>query len=216
MWPLATAYRTLRYAAILAALVCAAAQTIEHEAEREHWQQISEIFKAMDVHSGSVVADVGAGDGFLSVRLAPLVGETGRVYAEDISKDRLERLRKRLADAHLDNVVTVDGSGDDPHLPTGQLDAVVIVNAYHEMSKYAEMLRHIHESLKPGGRVVIAEPSPLAGEDTRELQVAKHHIAASFVAGELKHAGFEVIELREKFAHIPDGPIYYSIVVGRI
>src|SRR5579885_699412 len=114
--------RGLRHAATLFALACASAQTVDHEPEREQWQKIGEIFQAMKVHDGSMVADVGAGDGFLTVRLSPLVGEKGRVYAEDIAKSRLERLGKRVADAHLQNVVMVGGAVDDPGLPAGQLD----------------------------------------------------------------------------------------------
>src|SRR5258708_31711923 len=87
--------------------VAASAQTIEHEKDREHWERVAEMFKAMQVHAGSVVADVGAGDGFLTVRLSPAVGDVGSVYAGDIDEKRLERLRRRLGDAHLNNVVIV-------------------------------------------------------------------------------------------------------------
>jgi ubiquinone/menaquinone biosynthesis C-methylase UbiE len=197
-------------------LILALAQTIEHEPERERWQQIDEIFLAMAVLPGSRVADLGAGDGFLTVRLSPLVGEKGRVYAEDVDNKRLEGLRKRAANAKLNNIEIVNGSDDDPHLPLAQLDSVVILNAYHEIPKYEEMLRHIRNALKPGGRLVIAEPSPWPGEESREQQTAKHHISSAFVAEELKQAGFTIIETREKFAHIPDGPVYYSLVVGRL
>ncbi len=191
------------------------AQDIAHEPEREVWQRIGDIFQAMDVHAGSRVADIGAGDGFLTVRLSPIVGESGRVYAEDIAEKRLDALRKRVAENHLNNVDFIFGSAGDPHLPADRLDAVVILNAYHEIQPYEEMLRHIHDALKPGGRVVISEPSPLAGEETRDQQTAKHRIASSFVADELKHAGFSILETHEKSAHIPDGPIYYSLVVAR-
>jgi precorrin-6B methylase 2 len=195
--------------------VVLAAQTIEHEPEREHWQRIDIIFEAMSIHPGSLVADVGAGDGFLTVRLSPLVGENGRVYAEDIAAKRLEGLRKRVADAHLNNITIVNGSADDPRLPAGQLDAVVILNAYHEVANYDEMLRHVRDALKPGGRLVIAEPSPSEGEETRAQQMAKHRIASAFVVEDLKRGGFTVIDTREKFAQTPEGPVYYSLVVAR-
>ena len=197
------------------ALVAAPAQTIEHEPEREHWQRIDEIFKAMAIGPGSVVADVGAGDGFLTVRLAPLVGETGRVYAVDIAEDRLDRLRKRVSDAHLENIAIVLGKADDPHLPPAQLDAVVILNSYHEMPRNDDMLRHIRDSLKPGGRLIIAEPSPKPGEQTREQQIAKHHISSTFVAEEMARAGFTIVEKRDGYAQLPGGAGAYSLVVGR-
>jgi ubiquinone/menaquinone biosynthesis C-methylase UbiE len=195
-------------------LAFATAQTIEHETEREHWQHVGEIFKAMAIGPGSIVADIGAGDGFLTVRLSSLAGEKGRVYAEDIAEGRLERLRKRVTDAHLENVVIVNGSTDDPHLPAAILDSVVILNSYHEMPKHDEMLRHIREALKAGGRLVIAEPSPSPAEVSRAEQITKHHISSAFVAEEMTHAGFTIMETREKFAHVPDGG-YYSLVLGR-
>jgi len=191
------------------------AQDIAHEPEREHWQRIDIIFEAMGIHAGSVVADIGAGDGFLTLRLSPLVGEGGRIYAEEISEQRLASLRKRVADAHLNNITIVKGSADDPHLPAARLDAVVILNAFHEVVNYNEMLKHIREALKPGGRLVIAEPSPSGGEETRSAQMAQHRIASAFVAEDMKRAGFTVMETREKFAQTPEGPVYYSIVVAR-
>ena len=194
--------------------VAAGAQTIEHEKEREHWQRVEEMFKAMQVHAGSVVADVGAGDGFLTVRLSPLVGGDGRVYAGDIDEKRLERLRRRVGDAHLANVVIVKGDADDPHLPAAQVDAVVILNSYHEMPKCDDMLQHIRDCLKPGGRLVIAEPSPKPGEETRDAQIAKHHIASAFVAEEMTRAGFSVVDRRDDFAQLPGGGGSYSLVVG--
>ena len=201
-------------AALFIALAISA-QDIAHESEREQWQHIDDIFAAMNVRPASVVADIGAGDGFLTVRLSALVGDAGHVYAEDIAEKRLAGLRKRVNDAHLSNVETILGSAADPKLPTGQLDAAVILNSYHEIEPYQEMLRHVYEALKPGGRLVISEPSPLAGEQTRPQQTAKHRIASAFVRAELSSAGFTVIESREKSAHIPDGPIYYSLVVAQ-
>lgn len=190
------------------------AQDIAHESEREQWQHIDDIFAAMKVHRASVVADVGAGDGFLTVRLSALVGDAGHVYAEDIADKRLAGLQKRVDDAHLSNVSTILGETGNPKLPAGQLDAVVILNAYHEIEPYLEMLRHIHDALKPGGRLVISEPSQSPGEETRAQQTAKHHIASRFVRDELTAGGFTVVESREKSARIPDGPIYYSLVVA--
>jgi ubiquinone/menaquinone biosynthesis C-methylase UbiE len=213
-----SAFRALAAALVLSFAISSSvinAQDIAHEPEREHWQRIEAIFDAMGIHPGSIVADIGAGDGFLTVRLSPLVGERGRVYAEDIADKRLDGLRKRVADAQLNNIVITNGAADDPKLPVAQLDAAVFLNAYHEVANYTEMLKHVRDSLKPGGRLVIAEPSPSEGEETRAQQTAKHRISAAFVADELTGAGFTILDTREKFAHIPDGPVYYSLVVAR-
>jgi predicted methyltransferase len=182
--------------------------------ERESWQHPDEIFKAMAVAPGKVVADIGAGDGFLTVRLSPLAGPEGRVYAVDVAPDRLERLRGRVAAAHLDNVVIVNGGDDDPHLPEAQLDAAVILNAYHEMSRHEDMLRSIRAALKPGGRLVIAEPSPSSGDGDRVRQTARHRISPALVVQEMTQAGFLLLETKESFARTPEG-VAYSLVVGR-
>ena len=99
-------------------------------------------------------------------------------------------------------------------VPAGQLDAVIILNSYHEMPRYEEILLHIRESLKPGGRLVIAEPGPPPAEQTRAAQIARHHIGAQFVADEVSQAGFAILEHRERFAQIPDAN-WYSLVVGQ-
>jgi precorrin-6B methylase 2 len=90
---------------------------------------VSELFAAAHVSAGARVADVGAGDGFLTVRLASAVGPSGKVYAVDIDEKVLDGLRHRLADARIANVDVVVGGDDDPHLPADALDAAFIVNA---------------------------------------------------------------------------------------
>lgn len=102
------------------------------EQMRDTWQRVQDLFAAAGVHAGANIADVGSGDGFLTVRLAPAVGSTGKVYAVDIDPTVAEHLRQRLAAAGITNVEVVMGTEDDPHLPVGTLDGVVIVNAYHE------------------------------------------------------------------------------------
>lgn len=93
------------------------AQTTDPDAARERWQRVPDIFAAMGVHEGAIVADVGAGNGFLTVRLAPAVGATGKVYAIDIVPETIERLRERLAKSNIRNVEVLVGS----RIPTALL-----------------------------------------------------------------------------------------------
>jgi SAM-dependent methyltransferase len=132
----------------------------------------------------------------------------------DIADSKLQRLKQRVAEAHLSNIEIIKGDEGNPRLPAGQLDAVIVLNAYHEMPGFEEILLHIRESLKSGGRLLIAEPGPLPAEQTRAEQIARHRIAAKFVAQEMVDAGFLILEQREKFAQIP-GANWYSLVVGQ-
>src|SRR5215471_2361343 len=112
----------------------------QQETTRETWQRVPEIFGAMAVAPGAIVADVGAGDGFLTARLARAVGPTGRVFTVDVDDRAVTRLRARVAEDGLTNVTVVKGDANDPHLDAASLDAVVIVNAYHEMDDHQTML----------------------------------------------------------------------------
>jgi ubiquinone/menaquinone biosynthesis C-methylase UbiE len=205
-------WRLLR--AGLLTVLAVSAQSVASEPSRERWQRVDEIFKAAGIGGGSIVADVGAGDGFLTLRLAPIVGQTGHVFAVDIADVKLQRLKQRAEEAHFGNVEIVKCDEGDPRLPLGQLDAVIILNSYHEMPRFKEVLLHIRESLKPGGRLLIVEPGPLLAEQTRADQIARHHISSKFVADEMAQAGFAILEQRDRFAQIPEAN-WYSLVVGQ-
>jgi precorrin-6B methylase 2 len=172
----------------------------QQETTRETWQRVPEIFGAMAVAPGAVVADVGAGDGFLTARLARAVGPMGRVFAVDVDDRAVTRLRARVAEDGLTNVTVVKGDANDPHLDAASLDAAVIVNAYHEMVDHQAMLQGLRAALKPGGRLVIVEPtSGKRARDTRDQQTKVHEIAAAFVEQEARDAGFAIRALQDPF-----------------
>jgi ubiquinone/menaquinone biosynthesis C-methylase UbiE len=172
----------------------------QQETTREAWQRVPEIFGAMAVAPGAVVADVGAGDGFLTARLARAVGPTGRVFAVDVDDRATVRLRARVAEEGLTNVTVVNGDANDPRLGAASLDAAVIVNAYHEMVNHQAMLQGLRAALKPGGRLVIVEPtSDKRSRDTRDQQTKVHEIAAAFVEQEARDAGFAIRTLQDPF-----------------
>lgn len=106
---------------------------------------------------GMTVADLGAGSGYFTVRLASRVGPKGRVYANDIQPEMLKMLGARLATERIANVTLVQGQVDDPKLPASSLDLVLMVDVYHEFSEPQKMLRGIRMALKPGGRLVLLE-----------------------------------------------------------
>ena len=121
--------------------------------DRDAWQMPDAVMDALRIADGSHVADIGAGGGWFTVRLARRVGPNGLVYAEDVQRQMLEAIRRRVAREGLRNVRTVRGAAADPRLPPTKLEAVLIVDAYHEIGDPVALLRDIAAALKPGGRV---------------------------------------------------------------
>jgi ubiquinone/menaquinone biosynthesis C-methylase UbiE len=125
--------------------------------EREMEEAPEKALDALDITKGSTVADVGAGSGYFTVRLAVRVGEAGRVFATDLQPEMLDLLRTRLSDRHLTNVTLIQGAADDPKLPPSSVDLALLVDVYHEFSAPQRMLQRLRETLKPDGRLVLLE-----------------------------------------------------------
>ncbi len=125
--------------------------------EREAEEEPDLALDALQIRKGDVVADVGAGVGYFSWRLAERVGPEGRVYAVDIQPGMLRLLEQNMAQRKLNNVQGVLGAVDDPRLPAGKLDLILMVDVYHEFSEPQKMLRRMREALKPSGRLVLLE-----------------------------------------------------------
>lgn len=123
--------------------------------DRDAWQRPDQVMDALQIGEGSVVADLGAGGGWFTVRLARRVGPNGRVYAEDIQPEMIGAIQRRVQREGLRNVTTVMGTAVDPRIPEGAVDAVLIVDAYHEMEQPVILLRNLARSLKPNGVVGI-------------------------------------------------------------
>jgi ubiquinone/menaquinone biosynthesis C-methylase UbiE len=170
--------------------------------------RMGDIVRQLGIHQGSRVADVGCGAGEFSVILSHIVGTSGKVFCEDIvdQKDWGLRLAKsNLKKQHVKNAVVIHGDDDNPKLPQGSLDAVLIENAYHEMPQYQSMLRQIHESLKPGGRLVILDNTPLrTAKRPREKQTDNHVLSSDLAAAELQAAGFHIVDREDAFIDNPD------------
>ncbi len=125
--------------------------------EREREEEPAKALDLMEIQPGMTVADVGAGTGYMSLRIAKRVGPSGKVYANDIQPEMLDKLDENARRANLDNIETVLGSEADPRLPAGKMDLVLMVDVYHELSRPQEMLQAIRRSLKPNGRLVLVE-----------------------------------------------------------
>jgi ubiquinone/menaquinone biosynthesis C-methylase UbiE len=125
--------------------------------ERDDEEEPNVAMTVLNVATGSTVADIGAGSGFITERLAARVGPAGRVYANDVQPQMLEMLATRLAKKKITNVTLVQGEIDDPKLPPAAMDLEIMVDVYHEFSRPQAMLRKLREALKPGGRMVLLE-----------------------------------------------------------
>src|SRR5687767_11626808 len=156
--------------------------------ERELEEDPDLALRLLRVQRGSTVADLGAGSGYFTIRLAKAVGSTGKVYASDIQPGMLELLQKNVARAKVTNVVPVLGSPDDPKLPAEAIDLVLMVDVYHEFGQPQRMLQRIRESLKPGGRLALLE---YRAEDPNVPIRPEHKMTKAQVKLEVEHEGFK-------------------------
>jgi ubiquinone/menaquinone biosynthesis C-methylase UbiE len=124
---------------------------------RENEERPSTVIDALGLRSGEVVADLGAGSGYFTFRIAPTVGNVGKVLAIEIQDEMLETIRGRSRALNVTNVQAVKGSETNPNLPVNGVDLVLMVDVYHELAYPFEIMTKVREALKPGGRVVFVE-----------------------------------------------------------
>jgi ubiquinone/menaquinone biosynthesis C-methylase UbiE len=169
-------------------------------AERDKWQKADELIRQLTIKPGSNVADVGSHEGYMSFKLSAVVGNDGKVYAVDVDQSKLDKLKAHLTKRNITNVELIKGDYDNPKLPLNSLDAVIILDTYHEMDDHDKILQHIKASLKPGGRLLLCEP--IADERRkalREDQERKHELGMSFAREDLQKAGFTIIRQQDPF-----------------
>jgi cyclopropane fatty-acyl-phospholipid synthase-like methyltransferase len=149
--------------------------------DRDKRLQIDRVMDLLGITKGSTVADIGAGSGWFTVRAAARVGSTGKVLAEEINPEAVSYIRNRTATAKITNVEVTLGSPDDPRLPAGAVDAVLMLKVYHEIAHPSSFLGHLRPALKPHAKVGIID---------RNGNGADHGVQASVVIREMKQAGF--------------------------
>lgn len=125
--------------------------------DRDLWQRPDQIMDAMGIADASVVADIGAGSGWFTIRLARRVGPQGLVYSEDVQPEMIKAITRRVQKEGLTNVRAVRGQNNDPRLPAGSLDAILVVDAYHEIEDRVTMLSNLARALKPQGRIGVVD-----------------------------------------------------------
>jgi SAM-dependent methyltransferase len=190
----------------LVCLLLAGPLSAQDEATRERWQRVPDVFAALGLQSGARIADVGAGGGFFTTRLATAVGTEGRVFAVDVDGAVIARLRERAARERWTNVEIIHSTPTDPKLPAATLDAALIVNAYHEFTHPEAMLRGLTRALKPGGRLVIIDQVPAERRlrEQRGVHEGAHELGSWFAAHDLLLAGFRIVRLEDPFIRAED------------
>ncbi len=163
--------------------------------ERESEEAPDQAIHLLGLRPGMTVADVGAGTGYMSLRMARRVGPTGKVYANDLQPEMLEKLRANSQREKLTNVETVQGTASDPNLPKNAIDLVLLVDVYHEFSEPQAMLDHIREALKPDGRLVLLE---YRKEDPRVPIRPEHKMSVAEVRTEVEAEGYKLDQVIEK------------------
>ncbi len=165
------------------------------EDARDRVGEAEQVMTLAGVRPGMSVADVGAGEGYYTVRLAPAVGPAGRVLAEDIMADARDALSDRVQRDHLDNVAVKLGAPDNPMLPRGSFDRIFLVHMYHEVQSPYAFLWHLRDGLKPDGLVVVVDADRPTG---------RHGIPPGLLRCELGAIGLAPV----KFARLEDSDAY--------
>ena len=163
--------------------------------DRDSEQRPDEVLRAMRLRDGDVVADLGAGTGYFTRRLAKAVAPSGRVYAVDIQPEMIGLLKRDVEKAGLTNVVPVLGTGDDPNLPREALDWILLVDVYHEFQQPKAMLVRMREALKPTGKVALVEYR-LEGLTALHIR-EEHRMSPKQVLAEWEPAGFRLVKRHE-------------------
>lgn len=163
--------------------------------EREIEEEPDKALDALGPLTGLTVADVGAGSGYFTVRLASRVGPKGRVFANDLQPEMLKMLAARLAREKVHNVTLVQGTTADPKLPSASIDLVLMVDVYHELSEPQKMLGAIRTALRPGGRLVLLE---YRKEDPAVPIRFEHKMSIAEAKLELESEGFSLGKIDDR------------------
>jgi ubiquinone/menaquinone biosynthesis C-methylase UbiE len=178
----------------------------QEDPARVAWQKPAAVVRALGLRRGQVVADVGAGPGYFTKRLARAVGPAGHVYAVDPEPAILDVLRDRLAEAKVTNVTPVLGRGDDPLLPAGRCDLALIVDVYHHFSDGSAFLRRVARALRRGGRLVNID---FARRETPVGPPVDHRVSREQFLRDARRAGL-VLAAEHAFL-----PYQYFVVLRR-
>jgi predicted methyltransferase len=184
------------------------------EAARDQWQRPLEILQALNPRPGDTIVDLGCGSGYFTLKLSAAVGNRGRVIAEDIRLLPLIFLRARTILKKELNVSVIHGHPTNPHLLVNGVNAVLILNTYHELSDPHAIVAQVHSALVSGGRLVVVDrqPNP-ANVGIREN--GEHEISAASVETDLRQMGFDIVGLQDRFVESDPNRETWWLLVAR-
>jgi len=174
-----------------------------NEDARDERGEAKVVMGLADIRPGMTVADIGAGEGYYTVRLAERVGADGRVLAQDISREALDRLGRRVERERLENISIKLGGADDPQLPADSFDRIFMVHMYHEVTEPYAFLWNMWPALNGGGQIVVVES---------ESRIGSHGLPHNMLFCEFEAVGYVLVEYTERpdikgyFARFQRGP----------
>lgn len=182
--------------------------------ERDAWQRPAEVMDVLSIHVGSIVADVGCGSGYFTFHLADRVGPQGKVYAEDIDYKELAKIRRRAEKEGLTQIETVEGTEDNPYLPAETLDAVLVVNSYHEWRKYDQMLQQLYRALRPGGLLGMIDRAAKPSQP-RSTYYEEHRMPEEIEREDAIRNGFHFLRSPPGFTRTDDKNEFYFLLLEK-
>ena len=168
-----------------------------NEDARDSVGEFETVIRLAEIRPGMSVADIGAGEGYYTVRLSPIVGRNGRVLAEDIVPATIQDLARRVQRERLANVAVKVGLPNDPQLPNGSFDRVLMIHMYHEIEQPYEFLWHLHEDLKRGGSIVVVDA---------DRTTDRHGTPPRLLVCEFNAVGYEL----KRFERLPDSESFFA------
>ena len=180
------------------------------ELDRDHWQRPLDVLRALDLREGNTVVDLGSGAGYFALKLSPAVGKRGQVLAIDLRRLSLFFLWTRALLRGQHNIRVMVGEEDNPRLPDGTVDAVLICNTYHEFSNRERMLEHTFRSLRTGRRLVLVDRAPGVTEAEQS-----HEIPLPVAETELRKMGFQIVRREYPFLDQPGDGSWWLLIAQK-
>lgn len=167
---------------------------------RDKWQKPIELIELLKIKKNSVVADIGSHEGYMTYKFSKIVGDSGRVFAVENRIHMVGLMQLKTKEKGITNIRPVFAPKDDLGLPSDSLDAVIILDTYHEVTSYQVLLKNVKNTLVNDGVFLICEPiADVRKKLSRTEQAKKHEIAIEYVLQDLDKAGFKVVVKKENF-----------------